>query len=569
MGFKSFFTGSKENKKFIDQSVQNRDRFNERGDEQAQYLKNEGDYYDTNEKAYQQQADEAYQELRNEPGYSDAEMGGIYGDPNAAFKYYDPDQLSQDAAQGSGAVTNASTNYGVGIRDAANRAGGSLRGAASSGTEGLRRAAGNLGTGMRTAADEYGADLGSAVERMRPGMEAPSNDQLAWQGGVYNYLKGENEGGLDEYGNKLESATSRDRLGLSKNFATDYAFTDTDGQNMKDIAAQATAGQYRKMGDQARLRAAAQGNTSPAAMAAIEANLGAQGAAEAGDAATRAAMAANQERARRVQDIEGMRLGAERDISGRQTANAGNLYEGRSRGSQNLANMEMQGIESATGNRMKTAGDLAKYGYEAADTTGRARMDAAKLGGEYGYKAESEGADLGYKAAADSSGYDYKAADMGGQADMDATRYGADTKLATNRYNQATGQGLATGADAAGVARSAKIADTRRAGEADYRGYLTDAQKSAQAGGQATQGQRLQNYNAQGGLVSDATATGMKGAQFEDNKPSGFSKLLSAANQVAGVATSIAGIPKMPKLGKSGGSDYGGGASKGFAGGGY
>ena len=538
MGKATFFTGSNETKKYSEQGDENRNRFIRRGDEQEQYLRDEGGYYDTNERAYQQQADEAYQELRNEPGYSEAERGGIYGDPNAAFKYYDPDQLSQDAAQGSGAVTNAATNYGVGIRDAANRAGGSLRGAASSGTEGLRRAAGNLGTGMRTAADEYGADLGSAVERMRPGMEAPSNDQLAWQGGVYNYLKGENEGGLNEYGNKLESATSRDRLGLSKNFATDYAFTDTDGQNMKDIAAQATAGQYRKMGDQARLRAAAQGNTSPAAMAAIEANLGAQGAAEAGDAATRAAMAANQERARRVQDIEGMRLGAERDISGRQTANAGNLYEGRSRGSQNLANMEMQGIESATGNRMKTAGDLAKYGYEAADSTGRARMDAAKLGGEYGYKAESEGADLGYKAAADSSGYDYKAADMGGQADMDATRYGADTKLATDRYNQATGQGLATGADAAGVARSAKIADTQRAGEADYRGYLTDAQKSAQAGGQATQSQRIQSSGTQGGLVNDATATGMKGAIERDKRPSGIEKTVA---MVTGAANAYSG----------------------------
>tara|TARA_R110000868_G_scaffold65726_4_gene196251 strand:- start:84 stop:1349 length:1266 start_codon:yes stop_codon:yes gene_type:complete len=421
-------------------------------------------------------------------------------------------------------------------------------------------------------------------------MEAPSNDQLAWQGGVYNYLKGENEGGLDEYGNKLESATSRDRLGLSKNFATDYAFTDTDGQNMKDIAAQATAGQYRKMGDQARLRAAAQGNTSPAAMAAIEANLGAQGAAEAGDAATRAAMAANQERARRVQDIEGMRLGAERDISGRQTANAGNLYEGRSRGSQNLANMEMQGIESATGNRMKTAGDLAKYGYDAADSTGRARMDAARAGAEYGYKAEQggadlgykaasdssdydykaeqqgadlgykaaadssdydyrarqQGADLGYKAAADSSGYDYKAADMGGQADMDATRYGADTKLATNKYNQATGQGLATGADAAGVARSAKIADTQRAGEADYRGYLTDAQKSAQAGGQATQGQRIQGSGTQGGLVNDATATGMKGAIERDKRPSGFSQGVAMATGAANAYSGGKGF-KEPK----------------------
>jgi hypothetical protein len=533
MGLGTFFTGSNETKKYSKQADENRDRFNRRADEQEQYLRDEGGYYDTNEKAYQQQADEAYQELRNEPGYSEAEAGGIYGDPRAGFQYYDPDQLSRDTGQGIGDTANAATGYSGGLRVSADRASAGVRGAATGGTEGLRRAAGSLGTGMRTAADEYGADLGSAVDRMRPGMEAPANDQLAWQGGVYNYLKGENEGGLDEYGNKLESATSRDRLGLSKNFATDYAFTDTDVQNMKDIAAQATAGQYRKMGDQARLRAAAQGNTSPAAMAAIEANLGAQGAAEAGDAATRAAMAANQERARRVQDIEGMRLGTERDISGRQTANAGNLYEGRTRGSQNLANMEMQGIESATGNRMATARDLAKYGYEAADSTGRARMDAAKTGGIYGYNAEQGGADLGYKAASDSGDYDYRASDQGNRAVMDATRYGSDIRLANTRGNQATGQDLATGADAAGVARNTRIADTRRAGEADYRGYLTDAQKSAQAGGQATQGQRIQSSGTQGGLVNDATATGMRGAIERDKRPSGLSQGVAMATGAA------------------------------------
>jgi hypothetical protein len=543
-----FFSGSNETKKYLQQADQNRDKFNQQGDKISGDLADQAGYYNTNEQAYQQQGDEAYQELRDNPGYTSDEMAGVLGDPNAAFKYYDPDQLNRDTYKNIGDISNAATNYGGGIRDSANRAGAGLDVAAAAGSGGLRSAAGKLGTGMRTAADEYGAGINSSVDNMRAGLNAPANDQLAWQGGVYNYNRAENEGGLDEYGQKLDSATSRDNLGLSNNFAKDYAFTDADGQNMKDIAAQATAGQYRKMGDQARIRAAAQGNTSPAAMAAIEANLGAQGAAEAGDSATRAAMAANQERAKRVQDIEGMRLGAEQDISSRQTANAGNLYKGRIGAAQSLAALEQQGIQSATGNRMQAATDLGKYGYDAANATGQARMDAAKTGGVYGYNAENDAANLGYKAASDSGAYDYKATDQGGQAAMDATRYGADTLLANDRANQTVGQGLATGSDAAGVARNTNVANVRRAGQADYRGYLTDAQKLAQSGSQATEGQRINEYGDQSGAVNNATATATRAAQAQDAKPSGFSKLIGAASGIAGAATSIAGVPGVSSL---------------------
>ena len=579
-----FFSGSNETKKYLDQANQNRDKFNQQGDKISGDLADQAGYYNTNEQAYQQQGDEAYQELRDNPGYTSDEMAGVLGDPNAAFKYYDPGELNRDTYKNIGDISNAATNYGGGIRDSANRAGAGLNVAADAGAGGLRSAAGKLGTGMRSAADEYGAGLNSAadeygaglnssVDNMRAGLNAPANDQLAWQGGVYNYQRGEGEAGLDEYGQKLDSATSRDNLGLSKNFATDYAFTDADAQNMKDIAAQATAGQYRKMGDQARLRAAAQGNTSPAAMAAIEANLGAQGAAEAGDAATRAAMAANQERAKRVQDIEGMRLGSEQDISSRQTANAGNIYKGQIGAAQNLAALEQQGIQSATGNRMQAATDLGKYGYDAANATGQARinaatatgqarMDAAKTAGVYGYNAENDAANLGYKAASDSGAYDYKATDQGGQAAMDATRYGADTLLANDRANQTVGQGLATGADAAGVARNTNIANVRRAGQADYRGYLTDAQKLAQSGSQATEGQRINEYGDQSGAVNNATATATRAAQAQDAKPSGFSKLIGAASGIAGAVVpginagkAIGGlIPKKP----NNGTDYSG-----------
>lgn len=534
-----FFSGSNETKRFLDQSVQNRDRFNQQGDELAQYLRDEGGYYDTNERAYQRQADEAYQELRDEPGYTAGELAGVYGDPNAAFRYYNPDQLTADTYQGIGDTANAATSYGAGIRQASDRTGESLRGAATGGIEGLRRAAGGLQTGMRAAADEYGTGLTSAVDQMRGSMTAPADNQLSWQGGVYNYLRGENEGGLGEYSDKLVSATDRARLGLDTDFANEYRLDDSEMQSFRDVAASATRGQYDKMAAEAEMRAAAAGNTSPAAIAAIKQRLAVQGAAEAGDSATRAALAANQERASRERDIEGMRLGAERDLSSRETANAGNIYEGRTAGARTLADMEMRGIDSATSNRLKSASDLGRYGFDAAEATGRARMDAAKTGGIYGYNAEQGGADLGYKAASDIGDYDYRAAEQGGQAGINATRYGSDIRLANTRGNQSTGQELATGADTAGVARSTNIANARRAGQADYRGYLTDAQKTAQAGGQATQGQRIQAYGTQGGLVNDATSTGMRGAQAQDAKPSGFSKVLGA---VSGVASVIPGV---------------------------
>lgn len=497
--------------KYIGKSDENRDQSNIRGNEIYNYQRGRASYYDPLEEQYRQQADTAYSDLNQTPGYTSEETAGIMGDPDAAFRYYNPDQLSSDMTQGNREVADAATNYGGGIRSAADRTGTGLRGAATGIRSDVYGAANDIGTGVTAAADRARGDLA-----------APSQDQTNWQNGVYGYLRGENEGSLDEYGNALDSTADRGKLGLSTDFAKNYDLSDEDVQGIKNAASQSTAGQYRKMSDQAAMRAAAEGNTSPAALAAIQEQLGREGAIQAGNAASTAALAANSERAARRKDVEGMRLNTEQDISNRGTANAGSLYGARSGSAKDLASLEQQGIQSITGNRQQGATTAANLGYNAADTAGKAKMDAAGTAGQYGYSAEAGAADK-----------DYQAADQSGQAGMDASKFGANNRQQVDTANQTVGQGLATGADAARSGRTTGVANTRIGGQTTYRGYLTDQQKQAQTGSQGAASNEINAYGTQGNLANQATGTQIQAASAKDAQPGTFSKILGAATGVA------------------------------------
>ena len=287
------------------------------------------------------------------------------------------------------------------------------------------------------------------------------------------------------------------------------------------------------------MRAAAQGNTSPAAMAAIEEQLGREGAIQAGNAASTASLAASAEKARRAQNIEGMRLGSEQDISGRRTANAGNLYGARSGSdgniynaragqAQNLAALEQGGIEHVAGTRLGGTSQAANLGYTAADTGGRAMYGAADTGGAAGMRAAEYGGNLGYEAA-----------DTGGRAAMTSGKYSADRNLGTEQGNQETGQGLAIGADNASVARNTGIANQRIAGNDKYRGYLTNEQGLAQQGGETATNQQIGNFGTQAGAMNTATSTGAQAAAQKDAQPGMFSKIIGGISGAAKAASTV------------------------------
>ncbi len=474
---------------YINQANQNNQQFQQQGNDLQDYWKQRQGYYNPLEEGYRQQADTAYGDLAQTPGYTSQETAGIMGNPNAAFNYYNPDQLSGDMEQGNTGVATTAANYGAGLREASDRTASGLGGAASGIKGDLYGAAGDYGTGVTNAANQ-GADSLSSV---------PS-DQLDWQGGVYNYLRDQNEGSLDKYGNALDQATPEDKLALSSDFQNKYAMSPEEQQNIKDVAAQSTAGQYNKMSGEAKLRAAAEGNTSPAAMAAIEEQLGRQGAIDAGNAASSAELAANAQAASRQKDIESMRLGAQQDISGRQSANAGNLYQAQAGGAQNLAGLEQQGIQSATGNRLQAGTTGANLRYNAADTSGRAKMDAAAAAAGYGYN-----------AAAGTAAADTNAADKGGQAQMGSAQFQATNRQNVDTGNQQTGQQLATAADTARSNRSGTVANQRITGQNNYRNYLTGQQGMQQQGGQAAGQGQTSAYGAQSGAQNTATGQTIQG----------------------------------------------------------
>jgi hypothetical protein len=249
-------------------------------------------------------------------------------------------------------------------------------------------------------------------------------------------------------------------------------------------------GQYQKMSDEVERRAAAQGNSSPAAIAAIKQQMARQGAIDAGDAMSSAELNVNNVAAQRQKDLEGMRLGANQDLSTRQTGAATTRYGAASGAAKGLADMEAQGTEHAAGTQLSAAGKSADLGYDAANAGGQAQIDAAKTSGTQ--------------------------------------------RLGVDAANQQTGQGLATNADNTASSRAGTVAGQRIAGQDKVRGYLTGQQGAAQQGGQTASGQQIQSQGNTASAVNTATGTGAQAATAKDGKPGIGSQILGAAGGVAG-----------------------------------
>lgn len=377
------------------------------------------------EGGYRGQADSAYSDLRVNPGYSASDAAAIQGNPSAGFQYYNPSELRGDASG-------------------------------------------------------YASDLQSAANRGQQYLQAAPTNQVNWQGGINKNLDTagtEAVGGLQAglgsavsgYGDNLNSAVDPSKLTVGSQL-NGYQLSPEEAQNIRDVAAQTTQGQYGKMSQQAQLQAEAQGNTSPAALAAIQENLGRQGAIDAGNAASQAELAANQTAANRKLTATQTNLGANQTLAQLQAQNATNLQGAQSNAANqiygakqgtaaNLANTETQANESIAANQGTAANQAANLGYNAAQT-------------------------------------------------------GGAQKIATDTGLQSTGQGLATGADTASSNRATTTANQNIAGQNTYRNYLTGQQGAAQTAAATAGGQQLSAYGgttsaygAQHGAINNANAS--------------------------------------------------------------
>ncbi len=332
-----------------------------------------------------------------------------------------------------------------------------------------------------------------------------------------------------------EQAIDPQYLGLSGEFQQDYAFSDRDAQDVVDRAGSETSLRATADRDAFLRGSAAAGNTNPLAIQAAVSRNRIQGDMSAASAMTDARIKAAQMRRDTAGGRETMRLGAERDISGRAT---GAL--------ENLAGTELSQANIGESMRLSAEQRMADQAMQAqSEVTGRA------LGATEGYEDRRLGAER------DVSNRQMAVGSELGQTRLGAEQYMGGQQQDLGRYTT----GMVTGLTQSGESESARRAydlarnrqdtgygniDTRfsqaypastalsgrygsvygqqKGEEAEGRSYLGGQQEAAQAGAQTTRQQRIQAGAVSQGGTGQATNTALSASYA----PKTWGKLLSA-----------------------------------------
>jgi hypothetical protein len=371
-----------------------------------------------------------FQQLQDQPDYSSNyltpwEQGAIAGDPYAAMKYYDPGAISGVAGQGAAATRGT-------VADTSGR--------------------------LRSNVSQTGQDLSAAIDPTKLGVSSQYGTNVSDL--------------LNTTANRVEGSIDPAKLGITDAYSKAMQFSPQDQQNIIAQAATAEANRYGGQIDALRRQAIQQGNTSPAALAALQEQLNVQEGSAAGDAATSAAIRAKQAAQTAAGQLEQTRLSAEQFQTG-QGVQAGEALGG-------LAAQEVGQQEQL---RMGGEQDIASRLAQAATTRGQMSQQAEEFGGAEALTNEQQI---------------------------------AARNLAVEQQNQATGQNLATQADVLGSQRQAELAQNRQninlqdQAAQFNRGFQTQQQLSQNAqqianarrqGGQALiQGATQQQQLAQGGI---------------------------------------------------------------------
>ena len=471
----------------------------DRGNRIDQDLRDTTQYRDSEEDRYGAAADSAYDNLMDMPGYTSEEAAGIqrteqYG--ALPTSQGDIDAMYQTDAERAAAEGDTNSYYGwydpaqqESIdRDSAQWQRNEYRG-------GVGR--------MDTATDVQDAAMQGATDPTRLRLDAGyGGQQMDAVGGMESNVRG---------------AIDPTKLSLSERFQGRYPMSDEDVELRATEGAQRVGNQYRSAIGELQQSALEAGNASPMAVAAARARLDRQSASDAALTSLSLKNAARQEQAQREKDLESMRLDAEGGQAGLKTN----------------AELTLGGQRIGVGQDVEGRRIAAEQGYtdravDVAARTGAARRGIGEFTGTQGVGME---AGIGGQMADTQRYITDRGTDIAmdkDAANVDRARYGYEARRGTQQYGNDTrfGQGLdVTDRQAAG---SQTVADARRAGEGEYRGYVADSRNTQAGLGSDARGQRIQNYGTQAGATNDATGTmaqydlARRGQSFGTNFKSNF-----------------------------------------------
>lgn len=424
----------------------NRDTINTTGNAIGQQAGNALNYYGGVQQNYQTAQNNALNQLQQTPGFNPGEAGQI----NVDYSQYNTTPGQYSAIAGDPNAPVQTLNNGVNTENTSTQQYGQNLGAQLGQAEQWSKgAADQFATGVGGAASGLGSGLQSAQSKFAP----------------------------------LDTAVNNPALGFDPN-GTEKQLTDSDVNDLVTSAGTTVGNQFGTAEDTLRRQAAAQGNTSPAAEAALRQQLVTQEAATAGDTMTNARIAALQAQYGRAQGIEGQREAATQAQTGFQ-ATAATTEEAAAQAAAAQAGQANIGAQEAIGsNSQNVANNAGQQNINAANTYGQFNVGQQNTQTGQQYGAQSTAEQLGAQRAQTS-------AQMQNQQGVTAA--------------QDTSQGAQT------------VGNARIAGQGNYRTGVQGQQQLAQSGAQGAQQTQLGAYGTQ---TSGANTAASGQAGFEVNKPS-------------------------------------------------
>lgn len=479
------------------QMGQNRMKWAGQGDAINTELTNQISGYGNLAEGYRNQADSAYGGLQAQSGYTPGQEGQI----NVDYSKYqtDPNALQQrqlTSDEQSGIAGDPSAGFNA--RDP---------------------------SGILDATNQGNANLETATTGLQLGLKGSYDPSQVNESGTYGDTASKVVTG--ETG-KLDTANTAAGLSLDPAFAGRYRMTPQQQQDIVTAAGTTVGNAAQTQKDDIARRAAAEGNTSPAALAAMEARIQNQAEATAGDSMTNARIAASNAAAQREQTLQGMELGSAQDIASRQA--------------QAAETESSQFMDAAKANelmRMSGAKTVADLG-----------LTAANIGGQAGINTAGKEQQMDVNAAALNQQTAVGQTDLAEQeaaaraAALAANRQGTTADIQNTEY----GQGMQTGAATSGGAQT--TGNAQIAGMNSYRNYLTGQQGAAQTGATTATGQQIQNMGTQGNLVN--TASGQKSSQDQASSAADQGWVNTGLNALKLKGGGVVEKPGLYQIGESG-----------------
>lgn len=304
-------------------------------------------------------------------------------------------------------------------------------------------------------------------------------------------------GAVDAAGQDLDASSGSVRglyndpnILASDEFMRDYKFGPEDTRDLEHLATSAVGNRYQSEVEDIQRQAAAQGNSSPLALAAMRERSNRAAAREGADAGVGARVQGRQMELDTTRGREDVRLGAQQNRARLGTSSELSLADmlQRRRAMQLGAEQDIRNAE------LDNEGRQADFDAGNERYLGSSRLDSyAGLGNAR----QQAGQFIAGTGAGLAQGADDRATSRAN--DLARNRQETQRHTAGQRYNQ----GRQTALDSSGLDRD--IANQRLDFDRERRGYLSGMQAGSQAGALSSMGQRQGFYGTRGGLRNQAS----------------------------------------------------------------